>query len=315
MRVLVGLCVLAACGSAAPRAPAKVSTASAQHDAARLTPHDMLRAFPASTSMLFVIDAHKLRKSPLVMRAWDALGDVPKVTEFLASLCGVESSIDYVLLALAGGEPKETWAWMRGVARTDKLDCAKSREEAKANETTQVVRGDYVLETSKKGATEMLWVDPTTMFMRNQEPSVAPVSETLIRHAVTAGAGFMNAAMFKELFEHLDFDSGAAIVLDGAAAQQPGIRGLAISVEADEGLRLQIYALFDNEDRASELQAEYRGAISMLLSKQLIESGEARANGTGMSASVTLSGAQADWWMQFALTKFVDAHPPAAGQD
>lgn len=319
MRLLVGLWVLAACGgAAAPRESAKVAATPAQHEAPRLTPREMLRAFPDSTSMLFVIDVKKLRKSSLVMRAWDSVHDMPKVAELVESLCGGESRIEYVLLALGGDNFSSMWGWMRGVGRTDTFECAKSRKDAKDGKddddkpTRTVNRGDYSLEASKKSITEMLWVDPLTALITVHEVGTPDVTEPALRKAVRDGGGFLRDATFDELFEHVDFDSGAALVMNGVTAKQPEIRGMAISIEADEGLRLQIYAMFDNEDRASALQSEYRTAIGMLISKQLIEAGEARANGNGMAASITLSGAQADWWLKYLASEYADSRQSRA---
>lgn len=318
MRLLVGLCVLAACGgAAATHAPTKV-TAPPVHEAPPLTPREMLRAFPDSTSMLFVIDAKKLRRSPLVMRAWDAMHDMPKVAELFESLCGGESRIEYVLLALGDDNFTSMWGWIRGLARTDKFECAKSRKDAKDADDTPtrtVDRGEYTLEASKKSTIEMLWTDPLTALITVHEAGTPDVTEPALRKAVTDGAGFLQDATFSELFEHVDFDSGAVLVMNGVTAKQPDIRGLAISVEADDGLRLQIYGLFDNEDRASQLQSEYRTALGMLLSKKLIESGEARAKGNGMAASITLSGPQAEWWLQYIASKYTELDPDAASPD
>lgn len=270
--------------------------------------------------MLFVVDARKLRQSPLVLRAWDAVAGLPPVTEVFATMCGAESQIDYMLLAITDEAGKAFWGWMRGLDRHAKADCAKAREQATTNPSKTVAQGDYVVETSTTTVTEMLWFDSTTSFVYQHPLDVANAGEPAMRRALDQGGGFSSTSSFGQLFDHVDFDAGAAMVLDGSVAGTPGFGGVAMSLEADNGLRLQAYASLDTEDRAIALQSDYRAALSMLQTKQLIESSEARVDGRGLAASVSVNATQFDWWLHLALDKATDANappppPPSATHD
>lgn len=321
MRLFLALGVLAACGgTTVPRESAKGTVAPRAAVRPALAPRDMVRALPAEMRMMFAVDARKLRKSPLVLRAWTAIAALPSVSDVFATMCGAESQIDYVLMAITDEGGKTFWGWMRGLDRHAKADCAVALEKAKTNPSKSVSHGDYVLETSTTSATEMLWFDSTTAFVYQHPLETANAGEAALRAAVDHGGGFSSDSDLGRLFDHLDFDAGAAMILDSSVAGTSGFQGMAVSLEADDGLRLQAYASLDTEDRATAMQSEYRTALSMLQTKQLIESSEARADGRGLAASLSVNGTQFDWWLRLALEKARDANappppPPAATHD
>jgi hypothetical protein len=306
MRTLLAVCVVGACGTAAPQANVTANVAAVEAPARVLTPREMLRAFPADTRMLFVFDVKKLRKSPLVTRLWTRVSDLPDTQKALATMCGVHTQIDYVLMAMSDDGAKNIWGWMRGVDKHAKLDCANAQHEAKATQRKSSAHGNYVLETSTASITEELWSDPKTALVYYQERGTTPAGEPAMQRALDQGGGFGREGALARLLDHVDFDAGAVLLIDGSFANQPGVGGAALSIEADDGMRVQAYVELDNEDRALALQSDYRTALATLETRHMIDSGEARAQGRGMAASIAVTGAQFEWWLQFAIAKFAD---------
>jgi hypothetical protein len=312
MRTLLGVCVVAACGTAAPQAKVTANVAAVEAPARVLTPREMLRAFPANTRMLFVLDVKKLRKSPLLARLWTTVGEVPEVQEALGTLCGLHTQIDYMLLAMSDDGAKNIWAWMQGVDSHATLDCPTAKDDAKDRQRKTSARGNYVVETSTASITEELWSGPKTAFIYYQAGGTTPAGEPAMQRALDQGGGFGREGALARLLDHVDFDAGAVFLIDGSFAKQPGVGGAALSIEADDGMRMQAYVELDNEDRALALQSDYRTALTALEAKHMIDSGEARAQGRGMAASIAVTGAQFEWWIQFAIAKLDDpnATPP-----
>ncbi len=270
----------------------------------------MFAALPTDTKVMFAVDINKLRHSPLAQRGWDLLRDVPKVREFLDSTCNAMNNTQYAIVAVTEKESSPVWGWLKGVDRNAKFNCAKAEEHAKERQTTTTSHGDYSLVTSTTAVMEMLWVDPTTLFMLHQPTGAQPIGEDRMRKVVDSGGGIEGTEL-AAMLEHVDFDSGLSAVVDGALAKQPGLAGAAMSFEVDSGLRAQVYVLFDSEDRAHELQSQYRTLIDQFLRAHMIDGGEARANGRGMAASISLTGAQVNWWVELALAKSKDPNAPA----
>src|SRR5262245_43577592 len=102
MRLVIVLCLLAACGgspatplSATPRATETRSTPRPP-----LTKRDMLRALPGDARMLVAFDVAKLRHSSLATRAWAQLAELPFIAKLMDAMCGLTDDVSYAVFAM-----------------------------------------------------------------------------------------------------------------------------------------------------------------------------------------------------------------------
>lgn len=311
--VWLAFVLVAACGTApTPHPVVRPRAAVSKPARPALTRGQLLAALPADTNVLFAVDVRKLKQSEIAQRGWDMLRRSRQGDEIFGAMCGIETNITYALVAV-DVKSGNVWAWIDGVPRYAKLDCAKSIEQRKANPERTTIHDDYELVTTDTHIVESLWVDDRRMLLAYHPAGQATVGEDRLRSAVANGTGIAGADGIGALLDRVDFESGVAAVINGGMTGQSGIGGVALSVELDNALRAQMYVQFDNEDRASELRAKYREILDAAVQRNLLESGEARVSGTGMAASVAMSRAQVDWWIN-AVTQFVTSpgSPPPA---
>ncbi|HEX5063980.1 MAG TPA: hypothetical protein VFV99_31590 [Kofleriaceae bacterium] len=269
----------------------------------------MLASLPGDAKLIFAVDVTKLRHSPIAQRGWSLLRELPMVDELIGTMCGALDDVKYALVGLEDADGHKSWGWLHGVNRDAKLTCTKAVEQQKLKQTKSFSRGDYSLETSTTSTTEILWLDATTAFYFQHAPDDKLIGEPELRRVLAAGGGFTQGDL-ATLLDHVDFESGLVMVGDGAMTKQPGIGGLAFSIEADAGLRAQAYVQLENEDRASGIQSQMRAVLAQLVKNRMLESAEARAEGKGLAASIEMTGAQFDWWIELALAKAKDPNAP-----
>lgn len=266
----------------------------------------MLAALPAEATIVIGFDVEKLRNSPIARRGWELFSKNEKVMPFLEPLCGSEADVRYALFGI-DGKTMALWGWIDGIPRGSRLKCAKAREQLKANPHKEVDQGDYMLTTSQKYVTEVVWFGDHTSFVVARPSSESPLGEGMLRAMVEKHRGITPDTTVGSALDHVDFNSGITFAIDGRAMPNAPAKGVAMSVELDDALRAQIFVQFADEDHAADLRARYRKLIEMAMQKQLIDSGDTRVSGTGMAASVTVTSAQVEWWLETAK-KYAASH-------
>ncbi|HTL37706.1 MAG TPA: hypothetical protein VL326_31460, partial [Kofleriaceae bacterium] len=252
---------------------------------------EMLAALPADTNFVAVVEVKKLQRSPIAVRGWEVFQQTEGFANSFGAMCGADAKISYALIGF-NSKTDTIWAWVDGAPRDTKLDCAAAIEHRKTHPSTTTRHGDYEIELSDKNVTETYWLDNDTAFVAIQNKGAEPFGADKLHHTASDGGGFANASRMQSLLDHVNFASGLAVVFDGEMLKQPGVEGMAVSLELDDGVRAQTFVQFDNEDKAAELRGTYRAILDRGIQGHVIDSGETRVSGTGMAASITLTRSQ-----------------------
>lgn len=215
-----------------------------------------LAAMPKETEVVFGLDIAQLRKSDIYKKYEPQLMEkMGKDLEEFKTKCGFDpkEKLTGVLVGMdipmAGGEPQNVTAFIRGFEKGPSLDCLKkwsAEQTAQAKPENATIDGDYI-EVTENGAVEMrgMFIDDNTFLVMKRGAGFADKAALTAAANAKDGEGLTSSAAFVKLLDDVKTGASAFYVVNGNAQALSAIP-----------LPFKIKAIFGWFDVGSDLAGE-----------------------------------------------------------